>query len=189
MRGTGSERARKHESTPRHKWVPGIFNPYLSLFRTAVPLWGHTTQISSSLSSKRDCGSKRVKPLRTSLGEKKAFKNDDCSYIRSLRDRGVMRYFVRVSSEELLRHGAQHGPTRTAGRSRCSLCRGPKGDITQILLKKKQYTHKNGMDSDGDWVVMCQMRGAQRRKVHTTKCAKRATPYIELPGTYLDHNP
>ena len=29
-------------------------------FRTAVPLWGQTTQISSSLSPKRDCGSKRV---------------------------------------------------------------------------------------------------------------------------------
>ena len=33
----------------------------LNPFRTAVPLWGQTTQISSSLSPKRDCGSKRVK--------------------------------------------------------------------------------------------------------------------------------
>ena len=33
-----------------------IINP----FRTAVSLWGQTTQISSSLSPKRDCGSKGV---------------------------------------------------------------------------------------------------------------------------------
>ena len=30
-------------------------------FRTAVPFWGQTTQISSSLYPKRDCGSKGVK--------------------------------------------------------------------------------------------------------------------------------
>ena len=30
-------------------------------FMTAVPLWGQSTQISSSLSPKRDCGSKGVK--------------------------------------------------------------------------------------------------------------------------------
>ena len=30
-------------------------------FRTAVPLWGQSTQSPSSLSPKRDCGSKRVK--------------------------------------------------------------------------------------------------------------------------------
>ena len=30
-------------------------------FRTAVPFWGHTTAFSSSLSPKRDCGSKGVK--------------------------------------------------------------------------------------------------------------------------------
>ena len=30
-------------------------------FRTTVPFWGQTTQISSSLSPKRDCGSKGVK--------------------------------------------------------------------------------------------------------------------------------
>ena len=33
----------------------------LSPFRTAVPFWGQTTQIPSSISSKRDCGPKRVK--------------------------------------------------------------------------------------------------------------------------------
>ena len=33
------------------------FNP----FRTAVSIWGQTTQTSSSLSPKRDCGSKGVK--------------------------------------------------------------------------------------------------------------------------------
>ena len=41
--------------------VPGItaINP----FRTAVPFWGQTSQISSSLSPKRDCGPKRVKNI------------------------------------------------------------------------------------------------------------------------------
>ena len=33
----------------------------LTLFRTAVPFWGQTTQISSSLPPQRDCGSKGVK--------------------------------------------------------------------------------------------------------------------------------
>ena len=33
----------------------------LNPFRTAVPFWGQTTQISSSVSPKRDSGSKRVK--------------------------------------------------------------------------------------------------------------------------------
>ena len=32
----------------------------LTLFRTAVPFWGQTTLISSSLFLKRDCGSKGV---------------------------------------------------------------------------------------------------------------------------------
>ena len=32
-------------------------------FRTAVPFWGRTTQISSSLSPKRDCGPKGVKHI------------------------------------------------------------------------------------------------------------------------------
>ena len=32
----------------------------LNPFRTAVPFWGHSIQTSSSLSPKRDCGSKRV---------------------------------------------------------------------------------------------------------------------------------
>ena len=36
----------------------------LNPFRTAVSLWGQTTQISRSLSPKRDCGSKRVKLRR-----------------------------------------------------------------------------------------------------------------------------
>ena len=35
-----------------------ILNP----FRPADPFWGQTTQFSSSLSPKRDCGSKRVNP-------------------------------------------------------------------------------------------------------------------------------
>ena len=32
----------------------------LNPFRTAVPLWGQTSQFSSTLSPKRDCGSKRT---------------------------------------------------------------------------------------------------------------------------------
>ena len=36
-------------------------------FRTAVPCWGQTTQILSKLSSKRDCGPKRVNPFHTTL--------------------------------------------------------------------------------------------------------------------------
>ena len=42
----------------RHQ--PFLLNP----FRTTVPLWGQTTQISSSLPPKRDCGSKGVKGAR-----------------------------------------------------------------------------------------------------------------------------
>ena len=38
---------------------PFALNP----FRTAVPFWGQTTQISSSLSPKRDCGFEGVKEL------------------------------------------------------------------------------------------------------------------------------
>ena len=34
-------------------------------FRTAVPFWGQTTQISTSLPPKRDCGPKRVKGVST----------------------------------------------------------------------------------------------------------------------------
>ena len=37
--------------------ICSFFNP----FRTAVPFWGQTTQFSSSLPPKRDCGSKGVK--------------------------------------------------------------------------------------------------------------------------------
>ena len=36
-------------------------------FRTAVPLWGQTSQISSTLSPKRDCGSKGVKKINKML--------------------------------------------------------------------------------------------------------------------------
>ena len=39
------------------QWFSSEFNP----FRTADPFWGQTSQISSSLSPKRDCGSKGVK--------------------------------------------------------------------------------------------------------------------------------
>ena len=41
----------KHTSKTRSRLDP---------FRTAVPFWGQTTQISSSLSPKRGCGSKEV---------------------------------------------------------------------------------------------------------------------------------
>ena len=39
----------------------------LNPFRTAVPFWGQTTQISSSFSPKRDCGSTGVKGGSLSL--------------------------------------------------------------------------------------------------------------------------
>ena len=38
-----------------------LIPPQRGPFRTAVPFWGQTSQISSSLSPKRDCGSKAVK--------------------------------------------------------------------------------------------------------------------------------
>ena len=40
-----------------------MFNP----FRTAVPFWGQTTQLSSSLSRQRDCGPKRDKEVPGTL--------------------------------------------------------------------------------------------------------------------------
>ena len=43
-----------------------VINP----FRTAVPFWGQSSQISSSFVPKRDCGSKGVK-LRSESDEKK----------------------------------------------------------------------------------------------------------------------
>ena len=43
------------------------FFEFLNPFRTAVPLWGQTTQILSSLSPKRDCGSKGVNDTRLLL--------------------------------------------------------------------------------------------------------------------------
>ena len=39
-------------------FLPGAIN--INPFRTAVPFWGQTSLISSSLSPKRDCGSKGV---------------------------------------------------------------------------------------------------------------------------------
>ena len=36
-------------------------------FRTAVPFWGQPSQILSTLSPKRDCGSKRVKTMKHPL--------------------------------------------------------------------------------------------------------------------------
>ena len=39
---------------------PNNIPVYIKPFRTAVPFWGQTTQILSSLSPKRDCGYKRV---------------------------------------------------------------------------------------------------------------------------------
>ena len=39
----------------------------LNPFRTAVPFWGHTSQISSILSPKRDCGPKGVNPPQRAL--------------------------------------------------------------------------------------------------------------------------
>ena len=38
---------------------------YINDFRSAVPFWGQTSQISSSLFPKRDCGSKGVKVVQS----------------------------------------------------------------------------------------------------------------------------
>ena len=43
-------------SEPQFRFGDKLLNP----FRTAVPFWGQTTQISSSSCPKRDCGSKGV---------------------------------------------------------------------------------------------------------------------------------
>ena len=48
---------------PTQNTLPGttlIPTWYIYPFRTALSLWGQTTQISSSLPPKRDCGPKRV---------------------------------------------------------------------------------------------------------------------------------
>ena len=42
----------------------GVGKDHVNPLRTAVPFWGQTTQISSSLSPKRDCGPKGVNILR-----------------------------------------------------------------------------------------------------------------------------
>ena len=65
------------DSTPQHficvpwKLVINTASSHLCYnpFRTAVPyhMWGQTTQILSSLSPKRDCGSKGVNPFRTAV--------------------------------------------------------------------------------------------------------------------------
>ena len=41
-------------------------DPCINPFRTAVPFWGHTTQIVSDLSPKRDCGPLRVNSIQGS---------------------------------------------------------------------------------------------------------------------------
>ena len=46
----------------RHVYIATEQSPHrMNPFRTAVPFWGQTTQISSSLSPKQDCGSEGVK--------------------------------------------------------------------------------------------------------------------------------
>ena len=49
------------ENPPHHL---GAITRIFNLFSTAVPFWGQTTLISSSLSPQRDCGPERVKVLR-----------------------------------------------------------------------------------------------------------------------------
>ena len=48
--------------TSRPIFFPRDASPGLNPFRTAVSFWGQSTQIWSSLSPNRDCGSKRVAP-------------------------------------------------------------------------------------------------------------------------------
>ena len=40
-----------------------VYRVHLNPFRTAVPFWGQTTRNLTGLSTKRDCGSKRVNKL------------------------------------------------------------------------------------------------------------------------------
>ena len=42
-----------------HQWL--VRSDWLNPFRTAVPFWGQSSQIPSSWSPKRDCGTERVK--------------------------------------------------------------------------------------------------------------------------------
>ena len=49
------------------KHLPVLRRFWVSPFRTAVPFRGHTPQISSSLSPKRDCGSEGVDKERQSV--------------------------------------------------------------------------------------------------------------------------
>ena len=51
----------QHECLPVHSWPSVSYSrsDTLNPFRTAVPFWGQTRQISSSLSPNRDCGLKR----------------------------------------------------------------------------------------------------------------------------------
>ena len=44
---------------PTCEEIPSSLNP----FRTVVPFWGQSAQVSSSLCPKRDCGSERVNLL------------------------------------------------------------------------------------------------------------------------------
>ena len=59
------------------KMLPVATKRTINPFRTAVPFWGQTSQISSSLSPKRDCGSKGVNITKTYLrdGENKQVRN------------------------------------------------------------------------------------------------------------------
>ena len=59
-------------------------------FRTAVPFWGQTTQISSSFDPKQDCGSKRVKARVKKKHEKhthREHRQSACCYAALHRDR------------------------------------------------------------------------------------------------------
>ena len=51
--------------TPPHPPRRIIRRFHLDPFRTAVPFWGQTRLILSSLSPKRDCGPKRIKAVRS----------------------------------------------------------------------------------------------------------------------------
>ena len=73
-----------------HRTQKLIVNP----LRTAVLFWGQTTQFSSSLSPKRDCGSKGVKGERKlvvllGVRDSERNKNDDYGAVKTVHEQTV----------------------------------------------------------------------------------------------------
>ena len=61
-----------------------LYRPLLNPFKTAVPLWGQTNQISSSLSPKRDWSPKRVNTWYVRFDQIEVSNNHIYTYHRAL---------------------------------------------------------------------------------------------------------